>query len=91
MQKTTRCEIKIHNIDPNVILAIDRQAAACGQSRNAYLISLLSDVTSIKRFEDVEENYKRLVKGLSAVVESNTETLKHVTDVLNDLERLLSE
>lgn len=84
-------EIKIRGLDPNIVLAIDRNAAACHQSRNEYLVALLTNFTSVRSAEDMENKYTRLVLAVSKIIQSNNELCDRVARALENFESIINE
>lgn len=53
-------ELKIRGIDPSVVKDLDERAKAQGASRNEYLVTLLSNFTAVRAFENLENKYADL-------------------------------
>lgn len=78
-------DLHVKNVDPGVVAALDRRAAAHGLSRSEYLRNVLTAGALEEQYTEQDGRYKRLIDSLIAVVKENTELLKRVAA---DLERM---
>lgn len=78
-------DLHVKNVDPAVVAALDRRAAAHDLSRSEYLRNVLTAGSMEEQYAEQDGRYKRLIDSLIAVVEENTEILKRVAA---DLERM---
>lgn len=73
-QKNTM-EIKVRNLDKNVIAALDDQARAQKKSRNEYLAEQLTLLARGPELIQQEDQYRILLEKMFAVVRENTEVM----------------
>lgn len=71
-----RKDIKIYNLESEVVLAIDRLAKEHGMSRNKYLIGIIKNHLIAGELKELEERYEKLVKINMEVIQHNSERLE---------------
>ena len=71
-----RKDIKIYNLESEVVLAIDRLAKEHGMSRNKYLIGIIKNHLIAGGLKELEERYEKLVKINMEVIQHNSERLE---------------
>lgn len=71
-----RKDIKIYNLESEVVLAIDRLAKEHGMSRNKYLIGIIKNHLIVGELKELEERYEKLVKINMEVIQHNSEQLE---------------
>lgn len=67
-----RMEIKVRNLDKNVVAAIDDLANAAGKSRNQFLQEQLELIARAPVLRQQEEKYEALLREMAAALERNT-------------------
>lgn len=71
-------EIKIRNLDRNIVRKIDDIAKGQGKSRNEYLVEQITKLATAPEIFQIEDQYKQLVKENLTVIRQNTEILKEL-------------
>lgn len=79
-------EIKVRNLDKNVVAAIDDQAKAQNKSRNEYLVEQLTLLARAPELKRQEDKYGALVNTVVNVVRENTEIMDMVLGGTNENE-----
>lgn len=74
-------EIKIRNLSPKVVKTLDELAKQKGyKSREEFLRSYLTSLTTINEFKQLENNYTKLLRTTTNLIEMNTEVLNKFMD-----------
>lgn len=89
-------EIKIRNLDDNIVMQIDRMARVHHMSRNKYLQGILMNHVIAGEQKELEEKYRNLVNVVLEVVQYHTETVqiqqeeirKYVDEVKQEIRQL---
>lgn len=68
-------DIVIRNLDKDIVLRIDELAKKKGLSRNEYLRSQIKQLALHPEISEKEDQYKRLVEKIAAIIQQNTEVL----------------
>lgn len=71
-------EIKVRNLDKNVVAALDDQARAQKKSRNEYLAEQLTLLARHPELRTQEDKYKLLLEQMFSVVKENTEIINEL-------------
>lgn len=80
-------EIKIRNLSPKVVKTLDDMAKEKGyKSREEFLRSYLTNLTTISEFKELENKYTKLLNTTHNLIEMNTEVLnKFMNDNLIEI------
>ena len=71
-------EIKIRNLDKDIVLRIDELAKKMGLSRNEYLRGQIKQLALHPEISEKGDQYKRLVKEIAVVIQQNTQVLNEL-------------
>ena len=77
-KKVKSMEIKIRNLDKDIVLRIDELAKKRGLSRNEYLRGQIKQLALHPEITEKEDQYKRLVKEIAVVIQQNTQVLNEL-------------
>lgn len=69
-------EIKIRNIDENVVRKIDDMAAKKGVSRNEFLRTQIEYIALAPELISRDEKYERLVREVKDALDQNTRAIR---------------
>ncbi len=78
-------EIKIRNLDDEIIHKLNQKARQHKMSRNKYLIQLLRNFAIQEEKQEVEEKYAGLVNLMVDVVERNTEAMEEMKSEISEI------
>ena len=76
-------DLRIRNVSPVAIAALDEQAKAKGMSRSAYLRIVLERAASLPAIEQTEERYAALIKTVCEFMGGVTERLDALELAIN--------
>lgn len=71
-------EIKVRNLDKQIVAALDDRAASQHKSRNEYVREQLTLLAQYPALQEQEDRYHSLVETLLLVVQQNTEALEQL-------------
>lgn len=80
LEKGDNMEIKVRNLDSNVVASIDDLARKQRKSRNEYLVEQLTLLAKHPQLREQEDKYRRLFDQMAAVIRENTEILNEILD-----------
>lgn len=69
-------EIKIRNLDKDIVHRIDELAKKKGLSRNEYLRFQIKQIALHPEISEKEDQYKRLVEKIAVIIQQNTDVLE---------------
>ena len=78
VKKVKSMEIKIRNLDKDIVLRIDELAKKRGLSRNEYLRGQIKQLALHPEISEKGDQYKRLVKEIAVVIQQNTQVLNEL-------------
>lgn len=74
-------DIMIRKLSPKVVKTLDELAKQKGyKSREEFLRSYLTSLTTINEFKELENNYTKLLRTTTNLIEMNTEVLNKFMD-----------
>jgi dTDP-4-dehydrorhamnose reductase len=69
-------DIKIRNLEPDIVARLSGLAEQAGQSRNEFLRTHFDRLANADKVRQVEDQYSQLIEFVLEVVQQNTEALK---------------
>ncbi len=75
-------EIKVRDLDADVVAALDGLARKQGKSRNEYLNEQLTLLAERPRIRQKEDQYKQMLRQVCGVVEQNTHMLNKLIELI---------
>lgn len=77
-------ELKIRNVNPKTVSALDNLAKEKKMSRSSYLRVTLDNFVALNAFNTFEERYKNLVDKSLAVIENNSKALQKIHSLIEE-------
>lgn len=77
-------ELKIRNVNPKTVSALDDLAKEKKMSRSSYLRFILDNFVVLNAFNSFEERYKNLVDKSLAVIENNSKALQKIHSLVEE-------
>jgi hypothetical protein len=77
-------DIKIRNLDADIVARLDTLAGQSGLSRNEYLKAQLERVAMLGKTKQTEDQYAYLVDSVTAAIRQNTDALTEFLRIIGE-------
>ena len=78
-------DILIRDVDETVVKVLSQKAKKADMSREKYILTHLNRLAMVDVYREEREEYATLVKNMGAIIGNNTDHLKKVIELLEEI------